>query len=440
MQGNHLQEEVNRIVAGMDNQNEQDDLEQGISPIDEPAPLQDIYVYIVREHDEAPEQPQEEGIIETTLAPHKPSLLAIAVCFFALLLPLASIIFQLSLALNPFTATVTIFPKSQQIVFNGTLQTGRILAPITLSQSQTVPTTGTGHQDASAATGFITLYNGLFTEQTVAAGTLFTVSDGVQVVIHQNAVIPAAIPDPLAFGQVTVAAQATGMGSRGNIAAYDINQTCCASGILAKNTTAFHGGQDERDFQTVSQADIDTPSTLLKTHLSQELTTALQKQLTTGDVMLPPACTLTGRSDHQPGDEAATVNVTVSATCSAVAYNQDGLRAKVTDLLQSQAAKKLGAGYRIRGNPHIIVTSATPAKQVTLAFRSVSAWGYVLSSTEQTAVKKVIAGCTMEHAMQLLASFPGIETATIKASGFGDDTRLPKDPRNIALVVLSGMS
>lgn len=413
--------------------------EQSVSPVAETEPMQDIYVLIVREHEEAePGQPAEEGIIHTTFAQQKPSLLAIAVCFFALLLPISSIAFQLSLALNPFTATVTIFPKSQHIVFNGTLQTGRILAPITLSQSQTGKTTGTGHQDARQAQGFITLYNGLFTSQTVQAGTILTGSDGVRIITDQNAYIPAA--NPPSFGYITVSAHALYAGGRGNIAAYDINQACCSTAIKAVNATSFYGGVDERNFQTVTQADIHTVSTLLKTHLSQALTTALQKQLKHGEVMIAPTCTPTGRSDHQPGDEAATVNVTVSETCSALAYNHDALRAKVTDLLKSQAAKKLGAGYRIRGNPHITVTSATPAKQVTLSFHSVSMWTYALNPQEQHSIKKILAGITKQQALQLLASFPGIETASITSSGFGDDTRLPKDPRSIQLAIVSGMS
>jgi len=451
MQGNHLQEEVNRIVAGMDNQNEQEDLEQGISLIDEPAPLQDIYVYIVREHDEevlrvidcaapgAPERAQDTSTQDHTPTRSGKTSTVLAWCTLSLaaLLPLASLLLQFYLILHPFTATIAIIPKSQQIFFNGTVQLGRMLAPTTVRQSQTVPTTGKGHQDPKQAQGYITLYNGLFTSQIIQAGTILTGQDGVRIITDQAADVPSA--NPPSFGYTTVSAHAIIAGSRGDIEAYDINQACCATAIKAVNTASFHGGADERNFHTVNQADIHSTSTLLKTHLTQGLTIALQKQMKNGEVMIAPTCTPIVRSDHQPGDEAATVRVTVSVTCSAVAYDQDGLRVKVTDLLKSQAAKQLGAGYRIRGNPHITVTSATPAKQVTLSFHSVSTWGYALSSVEQTAIKKVIAGRTKEQAMQLLASLPGIETASIKASGFGDDTRLPKHPEYIQIVVIDGL-
>jgi hypothetical protein len=441
MQGNDIHEEVTSILARMDGRGEQDghEPEQGIPSIDEPAPLQDIYVYIVREHDEELDQPADDGVIETTLAQQKSPLLALVTVLFALLLPLASIALQLYLAFHPFIATITIHPKSHQVTLSGTVQLGRLLQQITLRESQTVPTTGTGHQDARTATGYITLYNGLFTEQSVAAGTIFRGSDGVRVVIRQNAVIPAATPDPPAFGQVTVAAQATGTGERGNIAAYDINQPCCASGILAKNTTAFHGGQDERNFQTVAKSDISNAATPLKLSLAERLTTTLRKQLHSGEVLISPRCTTHVTPDHQPGEEGKQVTVSVSEACSALAYNQDALQATVIALLTQQTTKKLGSDYRIIANPHIIVTSAAASKQVRLSFTSISTWTYALNSKEQRIIKKVIAGKNNQDALKLLFSLPGIETASITSSGFGDDTRLPKDPRNIALVVIDGI-
>ncbi len=439
MQGNDIHEEVNSIVARMESAGEEDEQEeQSIPRIEGTVPIQDIYILVVREHDEAPEQPQEEGIIETTLAPQKPSLLAIAVCLFALLLPLASIVFQLSLALNPFTATVTIFPKSRQVTLSGTVQLGRILHPITLSQSQAVPTSGKGHQDAKQAQGFITLYNGLFTSQTIHAGTILIGNDGVRIITDQQAAIPAANPPSL--GYTTVSAHALYAGGRGNIAAYDINQACCATAIKAVNTASFYWGADERNFQTVSHADIHTIATLLKTHLSQGLTSALQKQLKNGEVLLAPTCTPIVRSDHQPEDEAATVKVTVSETCSSAAYSTSALQKDATLLLTSQAFQKLGAGYSLTGNVQVVVKQATiTGTHIHLVVSSQGTWIYKLSTKAQEHIRQRIAGKTTHEALQLIASLPGIETAAIKASGFGDDTRLPKDPRNIQLVVISSI-
>jgi len=152
-----------------------------------------------------------------------------------------------------------------------------------------------------------------------------------------------------------------------------------------------------------------------------------------------PSCTTTITADHPPGDEATTVKITVSETCSAVAVNQDVLQAKVTDLLNHQATKQIGAGYSVLGNLAITITSATPAKRVTLSFRSVGTVVYVLSSAEQTKMKKIIAGKTKDQAMQLLSSLPGIASAALQWHGFTDESRIPTDPRNIHVVVMYGI-
>src|SRR5258708_31450942 len=85
---------------------------------------------------------------------------AYVICLFYLVLVLSTLAFQVYELLNPPIATVTIVPKSQTISLTGTLKLGRLLPPLTLSQAQTVPTTDRGHQDARAAQGLITFYNG----------------------------------------------------------------------------------------------------------------------------------------------------------------------------------------------------------------------------------------------------------------------------------------
>ncbi len=119
---------------------------------------------------------------------------------------------------------------------------GRVLPALTLSQSTTVTATGKRHQDATRAEGEITFYNGFFTSQTIAAGTILTSADGVQIVTDEPASIPAG--NPPIYGQVTVSAHSLNMGAQGNIQAYDINEACCLTSVLAKNTEAFTGGLD----------------------------------------------------------------------------------------------------------------------------------------------------------------------------------------------------
>lgn len=415
----------------MDGNGEEDErAPQQSIPIEGPEPIHDIYVLVVREHEEA-DQPEETEIIETTLAPQKLSLIVLATCFFALLLPIASIAFQLYVAFNPFTAIVTILPKSQIVTLSGTVQLGRIVAPLTLRASQTVATTGKGHQDARNATGFITFYNGSFSEQTIPAGTTLTGMDGVQVVTDQDAFIPAG--NPPSYGQTTIAAHAIHPGSQGNIRSFAITQIY-ASTVLAKNTTAFYGGVDARDFKTVAKADIVNGATPLKSSLAQRLSVALRNQLQSGEVLIAPSCTSQVSSDHQPGAEANQVTVTVSGACSAIAYNKDGLHKAVTQLLTSQAIRTLGTGYHLIGEFTVTVNEATRRDTTpTLVFSSHSTWVYGVSAKEQERIKTLIAGKTKHDALQLLSSLPGIEQVAI---AWRDDTKLPKDTHYIHLILL----
>src|SRR5713101_6114157 len=66
----------------------------------------------------------------------------------------------------------------------------RTLAPVTLTRSLTAPTTGTGHQDARAATGRLTFYNGSANPQYVPVGSVFTGNDGVKVTTEQSIMDP----------------------------------------------------------------------------------------------------------------------------------------------------------------------------------------------------------------------------------------------------------
>jgi len=393
-----------------------------------PVNQQDIIDSIVTDQDTTP--------LSTQPTVQPTSNVARGIWLFGLLVPLFCIAVQLYLIVNPFTVSVTLAAKEQQVTLTGTLQLGRVVNPITVSQSQTVPTTGKGHQDARSATGYITFYNASFSSQTLNAGTVLTGSDGVQVVTDETVTVPP--NNPPQDGQASIAAHAINAGSTGNIQALDINGTVSSS-LFVKNLNAFTGGQEERNFQTVAKSDIDNAAAPLQADLAASLQGALQGQLKQDEQLQRLPCSPTVTTDHQIGQEATNVKVTVSETCSGIAYNDQELTSKVTQLLNRQAETKLGAGYSILENPHITVTSATASKHVMLSFSSVSTWIYALSSAEQQHIKKIIAGKNKEKALQLLAALPGIEHVSMHFAGFGDDTRLPKDRAYIHLLIFYGL-
>ncbi len=382
------------------------------------------------EQKQTPEQktePLRNGKEQTRLA-----ILSVSLNSFLIL---SCLLLQMYLLLNPPTATVTLMPKSQQVTLKGTLQLGRVLAPITLSQSATAPTTGKGHQDARAAAGNITFYNGLFSEQTIAAGTLLTGSDGVQVITDQVAVIPAATANiPPIYGQATVSARTLHTGSSGNIAAGDIHQTCCLPSVLAENVTAFHGGQDERDFRTVTKNDVSHTAAPLIATLSKSMQAAIEAELMSGEALQQPSCTPTTNADHRVGEEATTIRVTVSETCSGIAYNKDALQAQGTQLLTASAMRQLGTAYSLIGDIQVRITQARVTHTTpTIAFSCQGTWVYALDPTSQEHIKTIIAGKTKQEALQILAALPDIEQASIR---WDEETKLPESPNALQLVIV----
>ena len=215
-------------------------------------------------------------------------------------------------------------------------------------------------------------------------------------------------------------------GSLGNIPAKAIDEACCAVSVLAVNLTPFSGGQDERDFQTVAKQDVANASQPLKTTVTQSMQAALLGQIKPTEQLSILPCTPTVSSDHQPGQEARQVHVTVSETCNAIAYSTQTLTEKATALLSSQAVKQLGNGYSLMGSVQVSVTQASvthsPTPLVFLTFQAQGRWVYALTQQTQLHIKQLIAGKTKPEASQILKSQPGIERAAIRFEGFGDNS------------------
>ncbi len=336
----------------------------------------------------------------------KPYWLLIPLTIFLCLVFLAG-----SLLLPVLTppATITLIPVEKSVSTTTTIQVqGRQLAPLTLMQSMSVEATGKRHQDATRAEGTITFYNGLLSSQTIAAGTILTGKDGVHVITDQAAIIPAG--NPPIYGQVTVSAHAVLAGTQGNIQTFNINAACCATSVVAKNTQDFTGGQNSRDFLTVTRGDINHAVTSLLITLSRSEDAALQVQLHPGEELITPSCTPTVLSNKKIGDEAKQVIVTVSVTCGGITYVAHKVYALATQLLTSQAEKTLGATYALIGNMQVGIVQAK-----------------VIHPRQGIIMNK-------QQALATLLKFPGIAGANITMKG-GNQT-LPEDPNNIHMIVM----
>jgi hypothetical protein len=335
------------------------------------------------------------------------------------------------------TVTITITPVVRTVSTMATVSVGagadiegRILPPLTLSQEQTVPATGRGHQNAQPALGTLIYFNGAFAPQMVNVGTVYTGIDGVQIATNETVTIPAATPgNPPQFGQATVMAHAIHAGASGNIRAGDISITGSA---LQVSNIQFQGGKDARDFTYVTKADIDRPAAMLKAQVAQSMQTTLGQQLAPGEQLQKAPCAPAVAFDPAIGQEASQVRVIVSETCSGFAYNSQQLSAYAIRLLTAQAARMLGNGYVPYGSIAVSVTKAAIKGQTAvLTFTCRGTWVYQINEAR---IQALVIGKPRLAALRLFTHFPGIERASI--GGIADNQELPTDATHIHVLIL----
>jgi len=198
-------------------------------------------------------------------------------------------------------------------------------------------------------------------------------------VLLQTVTVPAASPPQ--FGETNVTAQAVHVGAGGNIAPYDI--TLALSNFLTvKNPAAFTGGRDARTYRAVAAQDLTTLTTTVNATLTQAFTTAFSLQ--PGEAALPTNCHVTTSTNHQVGEEAQSVTLTASKTCSAVAYNQDELtRAAIATFTKTRP----GATYHIVGSIQTHLLSVSP---LTVSLNG--KWAYTFSQDYKQLLAQGIQG------------------------------------------------
>lgn len=255
----------------------------------------------------------------------------------------------------------------------------RALAPVTITRSATAATTGTGHQDARAATGTLIFYNGGATPQYVPIGSVFTGNDGVKVTTDQSVTIPAAnLP---AIGSIPVFAHAVLVGSKGNIAAFDID-IALSPVLKVRNEAPFTNGRDARTYKAVAAKDLTTLTSTVNETVTQTFTTAFSLQ--PGEAAIPMHCTTKATPTHQAGEEAQTVTPSIAKTCLAIAYNQSQLTHAATAAFTNT---RPGRNYHIVGSVQTTLRSVSPFS-VTLSGK----WAFTFSQGYQDSLAQHIQG------------------------------------------------
>lgn len=352
----------------------------------------------------------------------------------------------ISLFLLPLSATadVTIIPLTRSLhkeatltiassTQNGAVQ-GRSLAAMSLTKSESVPATGHGHDDASQATGVITFYNADSQSYTIPAGVSFAAQNGATVVTDQVVTIQAAVPP--SFGTGITPANAVQAGSIGNIPAHAIDTRCCGSAfITATNVIPFTGGQDARDYTYIQSRDIRNASQDLLSSLTPLVTTALAKLAHPGESIVTPLCNPHTTSSAEAGAEALSVTVSVTQTCTALAYSLVSLEQTATALL---ARSTNLANYAQAGIVQVTINGSTYSQQRAKLTVSLSGtWVYRFTQSQLTRFKRMIAGVSKAKAQASLLSEPGIAQVSIQVHRLDFKDLLPPNPENIHLVFIT---
>ncbi|MFL5624777.1 MAG: hypothetical protein ACJ788_04185 [Ktedonobacteraceae bacterium] len=348
-------------------------------------------------------------------------------------------------------ATVTITPKSADElntyvltgVTSGTPDSAkrqvqaRQLTYTTPSQKKTMPATGIVDPQPVHATGTLTFYNGNGTSYSVGK-TIFTDAKGVQIANNSLVIIPAGSP-ATGYGHITVPATAITGGTRGNIRALDFNyMQCCGSSSVFVSNGAFGGGQDPQHYTAVQQSDIDGAAHPLQQPLTQSALSTLNGMKHTNEQFVAkPTCTTKVVTDHNAGDRATSVTVTVTATCAGRVYDQIGAQTIAAGLLNKKALQDLGSSYAPVGKVVTSVTKTTIDGQgnLSLFVKAEGIWVYQFTNAQKTQLAKDIAGKNKNDASTLLEQQPGVgHVEKIDITGT-ENTTLPMDYTQISIVV-----
>lgn len=207
---------------------------------------------------------------------------------------------------------------------------------------------------------------------------------------------------------------------------------CCRLNVSAVNS-AFRGGQQARDYQTVTQQDINTVATSLKTSLNQSVQAALQTQVYSDETLITPLpCQQTVKPDHHPGDEAEHVNIMVSETCTGMTYLTQVYQNRITQIANQQATHQLGDGYTPVGQVQSTILQARAQKhnQTELQVTLTETYAYQVSQLQQQQIKALIAGENKAQATSTLLHVPGIQSVSVSSA------TIPTETQHIRVIVV----
>lgn len=327
-------------------------------------------------------------------------------------------------SLGHLTATITITPQSQ-VVKNDYLLTGvpngtpdpnqrQVAARVLTAQSGTKPGSGkaTGSIPATAAQGTLTFQNVGGTGLTLGT-TVLTGADGVQVKFFGPVFVPAT-----GAASATATGYAISSGAAGNIQALDIQGNCCSPNIFVKNLTAFAGGQNAQPNSVIQRSDIDNAAKPVVADLQASTRNALQQQVKSNERVVDGsfACKPTTTQNHQPGDKANSVTVSVSVSCTEEVFDYTAAQRIASGLLPKGTNL---TGYSLVGSviTDLVNSSQVSAQgQASITIHAEGKWVYQFTDQLKQEIRSKLVNHTKDQALNILRQYVGLATANVSIS------------------------
>jgi hypothetical protein len=349
---------------------------------------------------------------------------------------LSGIISYIFLPLLFASATITIFPDERSVtaVFSLPLAGVHELRPVTLSEVKRVNATGVGYQEATPSQGYVTLYNAAPYTQVVPVGTHLIGADGVSVVTKQTAYIPAG--NFSTNGQITVSAQSAVGGSNTNIAAYDIDGSCCLANVFVRNNAPFSGGMDAYTYRYITNEDIANAAASLFPPTQVMAKRELFGYASVSMGVSSPLCSQKFATDMKAGDIAPWVTVHMAVTCSAYSFDKIALQNAVTVSFTARE-EAVAPTFRLsKESLYFTVASfGTWRSRYGATIQARGIFIYTFRKSMIAAMKNLVAGRGHSEAIALLLNERGVKSVQITQ---WLSTTLPTNPSAITILVEAG--
>jgi serine/threonine protein kinase len=376
----------------------------------------------------------------------------LAIILLVVLIP--PLIFYGLTILPASAATLTITPISKRLTqtyaitaVNGTPNSTMYQAPgylitfTTPAQTKTVPASGHGHQNATAAKGTLT-FSQVGQNSNIQTGQTLTGFDGIQIITDQAFSIN--------VGQtIDVSAHAVNAGSCCNIGAFDINYQANVIDVLTNQTKTtvfvankqpFSGGQDAFDYNFVKQSDIDSVANTFVNQLTKDAQAGVEKQVKPNQQpAVDMQCKPNIKPNHKVNDRVDNVTVNVAVTCSREYVVPQEVQNAALGAFKNDALTKFGNSYMLSGSA--VVNAPSTGTQlsdgdVTFQVKVDGIWYYHFSDNQQQQIIQNILGKSQSSANDVLIHTPGVSKVAIATSG-GIGWAIPTSPPSIKFVVVN---